>query len=72
MKVIAYRSHKSELFSIAIHFVVTEYAYSILDKGLVKYWPIFKMTAILNLYRQMLTGRVTGACCFDETGRDNN
>jgi len=24
--------------------------------NLVKYWPIFKMVAIVNLYRQMLTG----------------
>jgi len=24
--------------------------------ALVKYWPIFKMAAIINLYRHMLTG----------------
>jgi len=24
--------------------------------ALLKYWPIFKMAAIVNLYRQMLTG----------------
>jgi len=36
--------------------------------ALVKYWPIFKMAAIVNLYRQMLTGE----CWFDEAGRDND
>jgi len=60
-----YGSRKSYYFSIATHFVVTEYAYIIFDKGLVfifaymalvKYRPIFKMASIVNLYRQMLTG----------------
>jgi len=40
---------------------------------LVKYLPIFKMAAIVNSFRQMLTGGpVTGACCFDEAGPDND
>jgi len=53
--------------SIPTFFVVIEYAYTYysrqkfnihfrLYKALVKYWPIFKMAAIVNLYRQMLTG----------------
>jgi len=53
-----YRSHKSDYFSIATHFVVTKYACIILVKGLVfifayitllKYRPMFKMGAILNI-----------------------
>jgi len=41
---------------------------------LVKYWPIFKMATIVNLYRQMLTGVPlrTGACWFDEGGGDHD
>jgi len=47
------------------HFVVNEYAYLIPETCLVfvfaymavvKYLPIFKMAAIVNLYQQMLTG----------------
>jgi len=41
--------------------------------ALVKYGPIFKMAAIVNLYRLMLTGGpVTGACRFVKAGRDND
>jgi len=42
--------------------------------ALVKYRPISKMAAIVNSYRQMLTGvRLhAGAYCFDEAGRDND
>jgi len=52
-------------FSIETHFVVTEYAYVIPEKclvfvfaymTLVKYLPIIKMAAIVNLYQQTLTG----------------
>jgi len=64
------------------HFVVNECAYLIPEKclvfvfdymALVKYLPIFKMAAIVNLYPQMLIGDpVTGACCFDEAGPDHD
>jgi len=59
-----YISHKSSYFSIKTHFVVTEYAYLILDKvlvfifaymALVKYWPLITMVRHRK-YRQMLTG----------------